>query len=248
MTQIRNDMPAGCDTVDRRRLLAGALAAAALPLMPRAALAESPAADPAREAVRHLMVLATKAALIRLGQPNGFLTSTVARFGLPVLFTKGGAAAVAPLSDRAFRELLIQRLNLIAEAGARGAVPAMAEASRKLPIVDAAAILHGRPTAATSALRLEMGSGLVNALRVPLEQALVAAQDPTIVQAVAALPGVTLGDVAHAIALSADNGIWYEIGAAEASIRADPAATGDGVLIAALSSRANAGPAAQPSL
>lgn len=227
-------MQIGNDTLNRRRLLAGALAAAALPLVPEAALAQSQAADPAGEAVRHLMVLATQAALTRLGQPNGFLTSTVARFGLPVLFTKGGAAAAAPLSDRAFRELLIQRLNLIAEAGARGAVPAMAEASRKLPIADASAILRGRPTAATSALRLEMGSGLVNALRAPLEQALVAAQDPTIAQAVAALPGVTLADVAHAIALSADNGIWYEIGAAEADIRANPAATGDAVLIAAL--------------
>ena len=63
----------------------------------------------------------------------------------------------------------------------------MAEASRKLPIPDAAAILRGRPTAATSVLRLEMGSGLVNALRAPLEQALVAAQDATVAQAVAAL-------------------------------------------------------------
>ena len=220
------------DVLHRRQFLAGlAVAGSALNLSGKA-LAQT--ADPASDAVRQLMVLATHDALTRLGQPNGFLTSNVARFGLPALFTKGGAAASGPLAQPAFRLQLIQRLNLIAEAGARGAVPTMAEAVRKLPFPNAAAILRGRPTAATSALRLEMGSGLVNALRVPLEQALIAAQDATIAQAVAALPGVTLGEVAQAIALSADNGIWYEIGAAEARIRANPSATGNAVLISAL--------------
>ena len=234
----------GYPAIHRREFLVGALAAGLVAALPGVALAQAQAqtqtqtqtqgaVDPASDAVRRLMVLSTQTALSRLGQPNGFLNSVVARFGLPVLFTKGAAAA-GPLSQPAFRQQLIQRLNQFAEAGARGAVPAMAEASRKLPIPDASAILHGRATSATSALRLEMGSGLVNALRPPLEQALVAAQDPTVAQAIAALPGVTLGDVAHAIALSADNGIWYEIGADEADIRANPAATGDAVLIAAL--------------
>lgn len=218
--------------LDRREFLAGALAAGALLAVPGAALAQG--VDTASEAVRRLMVLATQNALSRLGQPNGFLNSTVARFGMPVLFVKRGSVPPGPLAEPAFRQQLVQRLNLIAEAGARGAVPAMAEASRKLPIPNAAAILRGQPTAATSTLRLEMGSGLVNALWVPLEQALITAQDPIIAQAVAALPGVTLKDVAHAIALSADNGIWYEIGAAEADIRADPAATNDPLLVAEL--------------
>lgn len=224
------------DVLPRRQFLAGLAVAGSALSLPGSALAQ--ADDPASEAVRRLMVLATRDALTRLGQPNGFLTSNVARFGLPVLFTKGGAAASGPLAQPAFREQLIQRLNLIAEAGARGAVPTMAEAVRKLPFPNAAAVLRGRPTAATSALRLEMGSGLVNALRVPLEQALIAAQDATIAQAMAALPGVTLNDVAQAIALSADNGIWYEIGAAEARIRTNPAATGDAVLVSALAAPA----------
>jgi hypothetical protein len=225
----------GYPAIHRREFLVGVLAVGVVAALPGVALAQiqAQAADPASDAVRRLMVLSTQNALSRLGQPNGFLNSVVARFGLPVLFTKG-AVAGGPLSQPAFRQQLIQRLNQFAEAGARGAVPAMAEASRKLPIPDASAILRGRVTSATSALRLEMGSGLVNALRAPLEQALVAAQDPTVAQAIASLPGVTLGDVAHAIALSADNGIWYEIGADEADIRANPAATGDAVLIAAL--------------
>jgi hypothetical protein len=227
----------GYPAIHRREFLIGALAAGVMAALPGAALAQIQAqamADPASDAVRRLMVLSTQNALARLGQPNGFLNSVVARFGLPVLFVKRGGVPAGPLAQPAFRDQLIQRLNQLAEAGARGAVPAMAEASRKLPIPDASAILRGRPTAATSALRLEMGSGLVNALRAPLEQALITAQDPIIAQAIAVLPGVTLGDVAHAVALSADNGIWYEIGSAEADIRANPAATGDAALIAAL--------------
>ncbi|HEX8055830.1 MAG TPA: DUF4197 family protein [Novosphingobium sp.] len=232
----------GYPAIDRREFLVGALTVGVMVALPGVALAQA-AGDPAGEAVRRLMVLSTQSALTRLSQQNGFINSVVARFGLPVLFTKGAAAGTGVLAQSAFRMQLIQRLNQFAEAGARGAVPAMAEASRKLPITNAAAILSGKPTAATSALRLEMGSGLVNALRTPLEQALTAAQDPTVAQAIAALPGVTLGDVAHAIALSADNGIWYEIGADEADIRANPAATNDAALIAALQA---ARPAVQP--
>src|SRR5215207_5936719 len=158
----------GYPVLHRREFLVGAVAVGVMAALPGAALAQVQATgDAASDAVRRLMVLSTQTALSRLGQPNGFLNSVVARFGLPVLFTKG-AVAGGPLSQPAFRQQIIQRLNQFAEAGARGAVPAMAEASRKLPIPDASAILRGRPTSATSALRLAMGSGLVNALRAPL--------------------------------------------------------------------------------
>jgi hypothetical protein len=225
----------------QRGIVVGALVSGALLALPGIAQAQAEpgfsATDTATatEAVRQLMVLSSQNALARLGQPNGFLTSNVARFGLPVLFARNAGMSTGPLAQAAFREQLIQRLNIHAEAGARGAVPTVAQAARKLPIVNAPGILRGQgPTAATSAMRLEMGSGLVNALRIPIEQALIAAQDPIIAQAIAALPGVTLDDVAHAIAISADNGIWYEIGSAEAKIRANPSATGDAALIAAL--------------
>jgi hypothetical protein len=235
------------NAVGRRGIVAGALVSGALLALPGIAQAQVQApAQPQpglsvtdtetdNEAVRQLMVLASQNALASLGQPNGFLTSNVARFGLPVLFASKVATSTGPLAQAAFRQQLIQRLNLHAEAGARGATPTVAQAARKLPIVNAAGILRGHgPTAATSAMRLEMGSGLVNALRIPIEQALIVAQDPIIAEAIAARPGVTLGDVAHAIAISADNGIWYEIGSAEAKIRANPAATGNAALAAAL--------------
>jgi hypothetical protein len=236
----------------RRDFLAGAAALGVMAVgtfaLPGLALAAD-AGDP----IRRLLELATQNTLNRLGQPNGFVNSRVAHFGLPVLFIKRGGAPAGTLATSAFRELLIQRLNVFAEAGARGAVPVMMQAARALKIADPAAVLRGSPTAATSLLRLDTGSGLVNALVPPIEAALTAAQDPAVTQAIAQLPGVTLHDVAHAVALAADNGIWYEIGATEADIRAHPEATNDAVLIAALRAPAAvpapiAGPARQPGL
>ena len=49
-----------------------------------------------------------------------------------------------------------------------------------------------------------------------------------------ALAGVSFADVAHAVALAADNGIWYEIGMVEAEIRANPAWANGPALAAAL--------------
>jgi hypothetical protein len=231
----------GMHAMERREFLIGALAAGVMLSLPGKALAQ---ADPAAEAVKKLRVLATQDALNRLGQPQGFWNSSVARFGLPVLFVKRGAVPAGPLAQADFRFQLQYRLNSLAEAGARGAVPTVAEAARKAAVTNGYATLHGRPTAATSELRAAMGSDLVNAIRVPLEQTLIAAQDPIVAQAVAVLPGVTLGDVAHAVALAADNGIWYEIGLSEADIRANPSATGDAELIAALAPPAPVAPAA----
>jgi hypothetical protein len=242
-------MTVTADTLlDRREFLVagiGGAAAATVALPPLARAAEP--ADP----VRRLLELSVRNTLDRLGQPGGFLHSRVARFGLPVLFSKRGAAPGESLTKPAFRQQLQDRLNVVAEAGARGAVPVMLAAVGKLKVADPAAVLRGSPTAATSLLRLETGSGLVNALVPPIEAALTAAPDPTIAEAVGELSGVTLHDVAHAVALAADNGIWYEIGATEADIRANPAATNDAALIAALrgaEAAVNAGPAPQPAL
>jgi hypothetical protein len=106
--------------------------------------------------------------------------------------------------------------------------------ARKLVVTNPSVILQGKPSAATSLLRIEAGSALVNAMMPALEQTLTAAQDPIVAQAVTALAGVALRDVAHAVALAADNGIWYEIGKAEADIRANPAMANDPALTAAL--------------
>ena len=227
-------MPAsGSETLGRRGFLIGALAAGTLAL-PGMANAQAAAADPGTDAIRRLLSRATQNAFARLSASQGFWNSRVARFPLPILFRKTAAVAGTPLANDAFRFELEYKLNVFAEAGARGAEAGVQDAARKLAVADPAAILRGRITSATSALRLDMGVGLVNAMIPPLQQTLAAQNDPTVTQAMALLAGVTLRDVAHAVALVADNGIWYEIGAAEARIRAHPETTGDAALIAAL--------------
>jgi hypothetical protein len=223
---------AGSCRLARRDFLAATLA---IGVAPSAALAAPPAiaADPA-DPVRRLLSLASQNAFTRLTTPDGFWNSSVARFGLPVLFRKTASNASGPLGQDPFREQLQRRLNRLAELGARGGAPVVEAAVRKLAVPDPAGILRGKPTAAATLLRVEMQSDLVNAMIPPMEQALVAAQDPIVAQAVAALVGVKLFDVAHSVALAANNGIWYEIGGAEADIRGNPQGTNDPELVAAL--------------
>jgi hypothetical protein len=217
----------------RREFMAGALAVG-LMAMPGMAFAQAVvAAADSNDILRRLLSQATQRAFSRLALPEGFWKSGVARFNLPILFTKTGGNPAGVLADAAFREQLIHRLNNLAESGARGASGPVSDAARKLTFANPQAILTGRPTAATTEMRLQMGTDLLNLLIGPIDQALVATPDPVITQAVAILPGVKTVDVAHAVALSAENGIWYEIGSAEAEIRADPSLTSDQTLIAA---------------
>lgn len=235
MSASKSESLGGFETLGRRGFLQDAVAAGVM-LVPGVALAQSiaPAADPNVEAIRRLLVLSASHAFTRLSASQGFWNSRVARFPLPVLFRKTPATVGTPLAQDTFRFELEYKLNIFAETGARGAEKGVVDAAGKLAIADPAAILRGRATSATSALRLHTGVGMVNAMIPPLQQTLTAQQDATVTQAVAALAGVTLLDVAHAVALVADNGIWYEIGASEAKIRANPEATGDAALIAAL--------------
>lgn len=231
-------MPAsGTEALGRRGFLVGALTAGSVAVgslaLPGIARGQG-INDAGSDAVRRLLSRATQNAFARLSASQGFWKSSVARFPLPILFRKTPAVAGTPLANDAFRFELEYKLNIFAEAGARGAEHGVQDAARKLAVIDPAAILRGRITSATSALRLDMGVGLVNAMIPPLQQTLAAQNDATVTQAVALLSGVTLLDVAHAVALVADNGIWYEIGVAEARIRANPEATGDAALIAAL--------------
>ncbi|MFC0204868.1 DUF4197 domain-containing protein [Novosphingobium soli] len=187
--------------------------------------------------IQRLLELSSQRAFARLTQPDGFWDSAVARINLPVLFGRPGSAAQVILKSPLFREKLQHQLNIIAEDGARVAAPLVAEAVRTLSVTDALALLNGDNTAATTFLRQAMGPVLVNAMIPEFDRVMRAAQDPILNQAVAALAGVSLSDAAHALALEADNAIWYEIGAQESEIRADPGSTSDPALIAGLKPR-----------
>lgn len=218
------------EPVCRRAALAGLLACSAL-VLPGCASLGPPSYV---EVIRRLLEASTQRAFAQLTQPDGFWDSAVARIQLPVLFGKPGSIAANLLRSRLFREQLQHQLNNIAEEGARRAAPIVFEAVRHLSISDAVALLRGGPTAATTYLRDQMGPVLVNAMIPELDRVMRLTDDSYLNQALALLTGVDLGDAAHALALEADNAIWYEIGAAEAAIREDPESTHDPVLVAAL--------------
>lgn len=217
----------------RRGVLMGLLATGVMMLPGCSTLAgsgSSASADP----VRRLMRTSSERAFAWLGQPEGFWTSPVARIPMPVLFGRPGRTTTGVLKSKAFRDKLQYQLNLFATPGARAAGPLVLKTVQSVAIPNPGEILTGGNTAATTLLRRAMGPALVNAMIPEIERAINEAQDTTLNQAIAALKGVTAQDTAHALALDADNGIWYEIGAAEAAIRQDPAETGDAVLIGAL--------------
>ena len=76
--------------------------------------------------------------------------------------------------------------------------------------------------------------GLIETLVPEVGGALRVAREPLIGQVLAALTGVDLDRVARGFAAEVDSAIWREIGVEEAAIRADPVATRDPLLTAAL--------------
>ncbi|TCM21912.1 uncharacterized protein DUF4197 [Novosphingobium sp. PhB165] len=194
-----------------------------------------PGSSPAdAEPVRRLMRYSSERAFTWLVQPDGFWTSPVARIPLPVLFTRTGSTKSAVLKSPKFREQLQHQLNTIASQSAGAAASVVSQTAKDMAIPNAAGVLRGGRTEATTLLRKAVGPGVVNAMMPGIERAMQQTTDPTLGQAIAALKGVTITDAAHALAIEADNSIWYEIGSAEAAIRQDPAQTNDAVLIGAL--------------
>jgi hypothetical protein len=221
------------ELVDRRTILAGMLATGALGALTLAGCTTM--GRPSQtDVIERLLLLSSQRAFARLTQPDGFWDSAVARINLPVLFGRPGSTAQKILKSPLFQEKLQHELNRLAEDGARVAAPLVYHAVRHLSAADTLALLRGGNTAGTTFLRQSMGSALVNAMIPELDRVMRVAEDPVLNTAVSALTGVSLTDAAHALALEADNAIWYEIGAQEADIRKDPAGSNDAVLIAAL--------------
>lgn len=220
----------------RRDVLTGILGVGAFALtggaFARSALAADTGADV--EAVRNLMRYSSERAFAWLMQPDGFWTSAVARIPVPQLFTPAGQPKASVLRSPEFMEKLQHHLNTVAGESVDVVVPQIEPASRRVPITNARGILNGTNTAATTVLRKEVGPGLVNRIIPSIQKTMEEQNDPTLAQAISALKGVKIADAAKALALNADNAIWYEIGSAEAAIREDPSQTNDAKLIAAL--------------
>lgn len=182
------------------------------------------------DAIRTLLDISARNAFAKLTDPGGFWDSAVARFDLPDMFGASGPLKLL-LTSEAFKQGLQKQLNVVAEKGATRAAPVVYEAVSKISIPNAIAIVRGGSTAATSYLRSQMGSGLVDALVPGLADAMRVSSDPILGKAIKALAGVDVGQMAQSVAGKAENSIWNQIGLEEGAIRANPEVTRDPVLI-----------------
>lgn len=218
------------ETVSRRIFLAGAAASGALAVTGCSSMGGFSLVD----AVRRLLERSASGALARLTAPGGFWDNQLARLDLPDVFGSRGNVLESILTSAVFKNRLQRSLNSVAEAGARRAAPIIADTVRTIGIDNAVALIKGGPTAATGFLRQAMAGSLIEAMAPALGDGLRIAQDPIVGQAIAALAGVDVNGVARSLSAKVDDAIWGEIGREEAAIRANPQATNDAVLIAAL--------------
>jgi len=215
--------------ISRRKILLSGAALTTLTLLG----CQSLPAFSLTEAVRRLLTLASQNAFATLLQPGGFYDSSVARIALPDRFggNNGSGIAAAILQSRAFRDRLQRQLNRAAEKGAERAAPLVADAVRNVSIQDAAALVRGGPQAASTFLRGQIGTALVNAMLPGISDGLRLFDDQIIGQAVRSVTGFDVAALAQDITRKADDSIWASIGLEESNIRADPRKTNDPVLI-----------------
>lgn len=212
----------------RRTVLAGALAAGAALVLPACTTTGGYSFT---EAIRRLLLLSTENAFLRLTAPGGYWDQQVAQIGLDGFFGNRGNVLANILTSTLFKSRLEGVVADMAVDASYRAAPLVADAVRTVGYANAIDLIRGGPTAASSFLRQEMGTALIDAMVPGLGQALRVAQDPLIGQLLAGLTGVDVSGLATTFAGEVDNVIWGEIAREEAAIRADPRATRDPVLI-----------------
>jgi hypothetical protein len=183
------------------------------------------------DAVSRLLFLSSERAFDRMTAPGGFWDQQVAQMGFDQFLGARGGVISRILTSALFKDRLARAFGDIAYRGAERAAPIVADTIRTIGFQNAIDLIRGGPTAATSYLRQEMGGRLIDAMAPDVGQALRVASDPLVGQALAALTGVDVSQVASNFSNAVDNVIWDQIGTEEAAIRANPAATNDPVLI-----------------
>ncbi len=212
----------------RRVFIAGSLAASAVLALPGCA---TTGAISFTEAIRRLLLLSTQNAFARMTAPGGYWDQQVAQIGLNGFFGNRGNVLANILTSTLFKSRLEGVVADMAVDASYRAAPIVADAVRTVGYANAIDLIRGGPTAASSFLRQEMGTALIEAMVPEVGQALRVAQDPLIGQLLAGLTGVDVGGMTTTFAGEVDDVIWGEIGREEAAIRADPRATRDPVLI-----------------
>ena len=222
MSQVLNLTPT------RRSLLAGAAGAGAVLLLPGCA---GTGGFSMVEAVRRLLLLASENAFARLTAPGGFWDEQVARVGLNQLMGTRGDVLSRILTSALVKDRLEERFAEFAIDASFRAAPIVTDAVRVIGFENAIDLVRGGPSAASSFLRAELGTALLDAMVPELGNAIRLADDPLVGQAIGALTGVNVGEVAGRIGREVDNAVWGEIAREEAAIRANPQATRDPLLI-----------------
>ena len=185
------------------------------------------------DAVQRILFLSSERAFARMLQPDGFWDEQVRQIGLENLLGARGGVLANILTSGLFKNRLADAFGDIAYEGADRAAPLVTDAVRTIGIQNAIDLVRGGPTAATNFLRGSMGRSLIEAMVPELGTAMRVASDPLVGQALAALTGVDIPQISGRVAARIDDTIWREIGAEEAEIRRDPAATRDPLIIGA---------------
>ena len=214
----------------RRSLLAGAAGVGAVLLLP--GCASIGGAFSLEEAVRRMLMLATDNAFARLTAPGGYWDEQVARIGLGNLMGTRGDVLSRILTSGLVKNRLEERFASFAIDASYRAAPVVTDAIRVVGFQNAIALVRGGPNAASSYLRQEVGTALLDAVVPELGDAIRVSRDPLLGQALNALTGVDVAAVANRVGSEVDNAIWGEIGREEAAIRLDPGATRDPAIIA----------------
>ena len=188
------------------------------------------------EAVQRLLALSSQNAFAELLQPNGFFDSQLARIAVPD--SLGGSrvtgVAAALLRSKPVQDRLLRQVNRAAEKGAELAAPIVAETIRNMTISDAAAILNGSPRAATALLQRQLGNTLVGRMLPGIGSGLRLFDNEIINLVLSQATNVDFAGISRDVSREVGDAIYRSIGAQEESIRANPRATNDPLLIAVL--------------
>tara|TARA_R110001606_G_scaffold46100_4_gene118804 strand:- start:3481 stop:4161 length:681 start_codon:yes stop_codon:yes gene_type:complete len=188
------------------------------------------------EAIKRLLTLSSQNAFAELLQPNGFFDSQVARISVPD--SLGGSrvtsVATALLRSKPIQDRLLLQVNRAAERGAELAAPIVAETIRNMSIADAAAIINGGPRAATSLLQGQLGNTLVDRMLPGIGNGLRLFDNEIINLVLSQATNVDFSSISRDVTNKVSDAIYRSIGAQEESIRANPRATNDPLLIAVL--------------
>lgn len=183
------------------------------------------------DAIQRLLFLSSERAFARMLDQGGFWDEQVATVGLDGFLGARGGVLSRTLTSALFKDRLHDAFGDIAYRGAERAAPLVTDAVRVIGIQNAIDLVNGGPTAATAFLRGSMGTTLIDAMVPEVGTAMRVAQDPLVGQALAALTGVDVPQVAGRVSTNIDDAIWREIGVEEAAIRRDPRSTNDALII-----------------